>query len=124
MTHVRLFDKLLAVTIPKGIKRMMVLVAVFLQLERQRGEENPRLEDLNEQMHLVDDVAILDRMADLVGVLFKNDSLDLPLCCESGILENCTALTRSLPHWLKYDDRTVIIQDIAELTVCNVGAHN
>lgn len=121
MTTATLKDKVLARTIPKGIKRMMVLVAVFLQLERQRGEEHPRLEDLNAQMHLVDDVTILDRMADLVGVLLKTNSLSVSVCKEAGILENCSNVIRSLPLWLCYDEKNVIIQDLAELTVCNIN---
>lgn len=120
MTTVNIWDRFLSFAIPKGIQRKMVLVAVFLELEHKRGEEHPRLEDLNAQMHLVDDVTILDRMADLIGVLTRTDALQLSISPEAGIMENCTNVISSLPAWLQYNDRNVIIQDLAELAVCSV----
>lgn len=118
MTTESLFNKLLGRAIPKGVKRKMVLVAVFIELERGRGEEHPRLEDLNAQMHLVDDETILHRMADLVGVILRLHSC--PVKTSAGILENCASVIHWLPSWLQYGERNEIMSDLAELTVCNI----
>lgn len=113
-----LWSKLLGHVVPTGVKRKLVLVAVFVELEKVRGMDEPRLAGLNAQMHLVDDETILRRLADLAGLLFMNKPS--PVSKEASVVENCSEVMRWMPAWLRYGERDKMITDVAEVTVSHI----
>lgn len=118
MTTENISSKLLGRAIPKGIKRMMVLVTVFVQMEKNRGTAHPRLEDLNAGLHLAHDDTVLHRMADLSDVIFRSKAC--PISQNNNIVENCSQVVDWLPGWLRYADRREIITDLARVTTCHL----
>jgi hypothetical protein len=113
-----LWTKLLRLIVPKGVKRTLVLITVFCELEKVRGKESPRLTSLNAQMHLFDDDMILERMADLSSVIFQSAPA-CPISPNASVMDNCAELLCWLPNWLAYGDRDVMVHDLAEVTVSN-----
>ena len=112
-----LWSKVLGRVVPKNVKRNFVLVAVFVELERERGVDEPRLSDLNAQMHLVEDVDILNRLADLAKVMFQFKSCPVDT---HSVTENCSKVMSWLPVWLRYGERDKIFHDLAEMTVSHI----
>lgn len=110
------WSKMIGRVVPKGVKRKLVLVAVFVELEKERGRDEPRLADLNAQMHLVEDESILARMADVTRLLFRT----VPVKPDASVSENCTEVMRWLPGWLRYGERDKIFNDLAELNVSHI----
>ena len=118
MTLSTLWNKLLSHVIPRGLKRTMVLVAVFVEAEKTRGESSPRLNSLNARLHLAGDEVLLQRVAELNAAIFRRSNC--PVRKDVGIIENCSNVIRWLPTWLWYGSRSEILSDLAEVTACNI----
>lgn len=112
-----LWSRFLGQVVPQGVKRKLVLVTVFVELEKERGIDQPRLSDLNAQMHLVEDEDILNRLADLAKVLFLGRHCPVD---KDSITENCSKVMSWLPQWLKYGEREKMFHDLAELNVSHI----
>lgn len=114
----KLWSRLLGQVLPTEVKRKLVLVAVFVELEKERGMDHPRLSDLNDQMHLVEDVSILDKLADVAGLLFAPKAC--PISREAGVVENCSQIMCWMPNWLRYGNDNRIFSDLAEVATSHI----
>lgn len=119
MINETFWSKFLGRVVPREVKRKLVLVAVFVELEKERGVDQPRLSDLNAQMRLVDNEDILTRFADLARLLFKSQAC--PVKKDASINDNCSELMRWLPSWVRYGERDKMFNDIAEITVSHIS---
>lgn len=108
-----LWSRLLGRVVPTEVKRKLVLVAVFVELEKERGMDRPRLSDLNAQMHLVEDVNILDKLAEVANLLFAPRAC--PISKDVGVVENCSQIMCWMPSWLRYGKDDRIFSDLAEV---------
>ena len=105
---------------PKGMKRKIVMIAAFCEIERKRGVKNPRICKLNRALKLTQTDQLLFGIRDVATPLsetFLCDEKD-DVCDVAAV---CNSLTDSVPEYLIYDTRENIISDIAKVMVCNLN---
>lgn len=104
---------------PNNMKRKIVMIAAFCEVERLRGVRSPRVDKLNEALKLTHTDALLYGIRDVATPLS-----DEYFCAEDDALcdvaSMCNGLTDCIPEYLQYGDRETMISDIAKVIVCNV----
>jgi len=103
-----------------NIKRKIVMVAGFCEAERMRGVTLPRVDQLNEVLHIVTTETLLFAIRDFAMAL--SDELfrckDEP--CPTDMAAVCLHLAKRVPSFLKYADHDVMINDLATVVVFEV----
>lgn len=107
--------KFLSATIPKSIKRIIVMVACFCEMEKMRGIKKPRLDRLNHDLDLVTAESFLYYIRDFTLSLKDNEKL---FCCigercEHDIAKLCLYFAEHVPGYLQYGSKETMINDIA-----------
>lgn len=113
------FFWLIARYMPDSMKRKIVMIAAFCEVERMRGVKIPRIDKLNDALKLTQTEALLYGIRDLASPLSVKYfcTSDAGLC---DVAAMCHGLADSVPDYLKYDTRDAMISDIAKVIVCNV----
>lgn len=103
-----------------SIKRKIVMVAGFCEAERMRGVALPRVDQLNEVLHIVNTESLLFAIRDFAMIL--SDELfrckDEP--CPTDMAAVCLHLAKRVPSFLKYADHETMVSDLATVVVFEV----
>jgi len=104
---------------PDSIKRKIVMVAGFCEVERLRGVAYPRVEQLNKALEIVNTDSLLYCIRDLALPLSTEffSCKDEP--CPADMAALCHHLTEHVPSFLKYDRRSAMLNDIAKVVAFN-----
>lgn len=103
-----------------NIKRKIVMVAGFCEAERMRGAKVPRVDQLNEVLHIVTTESLLFAIRDFAMAL----SDELFRCgeepCPTDMAAVCLHLAERVPSFLKYADHETMVSDLATVVVFEV----
>ena len=102
--------------LPKTVKRTFFMVSVFLSLERSRGMDEPRLEELNERLSIMHDKSTLSKVADMARVYLKG----CPVCAEDGVSKVAQEAVRWAPAWMDYGHQRMM-RDVSRVFLCSLS---
>lgn len=106
--------------LPDLIKRKIVMVASFCEVERLRGVAEPRVDQLNEVLDIVDTKSLLYCIRDLAIPLSNEYFTCKDEPCWSDMAQMCLHLARRVPPFLRYDEQDKMVADIAKVVAFSI----
>lgn len=122
---IRLFERgqwfywLFARFFSKAMKRRIVMVAAFCEIERKRGMPYPRVRKLNRALKITQTDKLIFGIRDIATpfseAIFCETSGDI---CDVATV--CKKMAESVPSYMMYDTMETVVSDIAKVIVCNL----